>query len=247
MILAEGQERAVRLDDLNVQLAAAAAEDATVQRAFSARTGTISYAGSCRDSSVALPQDLIQVFAGVVARFVRDRWGAVEPFMGVWEWSDQSYSLSSHTLPACPPRVMSAGGWEVENRVAGRLTTEKVSSQAPSQWKPAACCSVTWTRAGAWYGSAWPCPLRTTSVEWPDMYIRGAEGLRERVNGLHTLSGGQLSYVGEWHSHPPGIAAEPSSTDRAAFAILRQSMHVEGLPTVMLIQGDGEEPGILVG
>lgn len=99
-------------------------------------------------------------------------------------------------------------------------------------------------RRVVWIGLALPSP--PDSVEWPDMYIRGAEGLRADVDRLHALSGGQLSYVGEWHSHPSGAAVAPSDTDRAAFAILREVMRAEGLPTVMMIQGDLDSPGLLI-
>jgi integrative and conjugative element protein (TIGR02256 family) len=245
VILAEGQERAVRLDDLDAQLAAAAAADEMVQRAFSSRAGTVTCAGSCRDSSVVLPQDLMQVFAGVVAHFIRDRWDAVEPFIGVWEWSDQSYSLTPHVLAACPPRVMSDGGWQV--RIAARAGAQlrKYRRQRlPNETGGVLLGDVDSRRRVVRIGLALPSPA--DSIEWPDMYIRGATGLRERVNLLHSQSGGQLSYVGEWHSHPNGVPPTPSEQDLAAFDILHREMLAEGLPTVMLIQGEQEEPGLLI-
>jgi integrative and conjugative element protein (TIGR02256 family) len=246
VILAEGQERGVRLDDLDTQLAAAAAEDETVQRAFSRRAGTVAYAGSCRDSSIALPQDLVQIFAGVVARFIRDRWEAVEPFIGVWEWFDQSYSVTPHTLTPLLPRVMIDGGWQV--RIAARAGAQlrKYRRQRlPNETGGVLLGDVDSRRRVVRIGLALPSPA--DSIEWPDMYIRGAEGLRERVNRLHTLSGGQLSYVGEWHSHPNGVPPTPSKHDLAAFDILRREMVTEGLPTVMFIQGETAEPQLLIG
>lgn len=246
VVLAEGQERGVRLDDLDAQLAAATAEDDMVQRAFTSRAGTVAYAGSCRDSSVALPQDMVQVFAGVVARFIRDRWEAVEPFIGVWEWSDQSYSLTPHLLPALPSRVMSDGGWQVliAARAGAQLRMYR-RRRLPNETGGVLLGDVNSRHRVVRIGLALPAP--GDSVERPYMYIRGSEGLRERVNRLHALSGGQLSYVGEWHSHPDGVRAAPSETDRSAFAILSREMRAEGLPTVMLIQGEDVVPCPLIG
>jgi integrative and conjugative element protein (TIGR02256 family) len=246
VILAEGQERSVRLDDLDAQLAAAAAEDDLVRRAFSSRAGSVNYAGACRDNSVVLPQDVVQTFAGVVARFVRGRWDSVEPFIGVWEWCDETYSLTRHVLPAYPPRVICSGGWEV--RIAARAGAHLRKFRRlhlPNETGGVLLGNVDSRRRVVRIGLALPSP--PDSVEWPDMYIRGADGLRDQVNRLHSVSGGQLTYVGEWHSHPPGSSVEPSDTDRAAFSILQRDMVAEGLPTLMLIQSDDEAPGLLIG
>jgi integrative and conjugative element protein (TIGR02256 family) len=246
VILAEGQERHVRLDDLDAQLAASVTEDDLVQRAFSSRTGTVNYAGSCRDSSVALPQDLVQVFAGVVARFIHDRWNAVEPFIGVWDWSDQSYSLTQHLLIPSPPQVISDGGWQVRTASRTGLQLRKYRRQRlPNETGGVLLGDIDTLRRVIRISLALPSPC--DSIERPDTYIRGAEGLREQVVRLHRLSGGQLNYVGEWHSHPAGAGATPSETDRSAFAKLSLDMQAEGLPTVMLIQGEDEIPHLMIG
>lgn len=245
-ILAEGRERGVRLDDLDAQLAAAAADGGAVQRAFSARAGSVAYAGSCRDSSVVLPQDVVQLFAGVVARFIRDRWDAFEAFIGLWEWSDQTYSLTNHTLTPFPARVLRTDNWEV--RIAARAGAQLRKyrwQRLPNETGGVLLGNVDSRRRVAHIGLALPSP--SDSVEWPDMYIRGAEGLREEVTRLNGDSGGQLTYVGEWHSHPNGVSTMPGALDRAAFVILRREMATEGLPTIMLIQGETEEPRLLVG
>ncbi|MBA4191771.1 MAG: hypothetical protein C0467_27645 [Planctomycetaceae bacterium] len=245
VILAEGHERAVRLDDLDSQLAAAAAEDEVVRRAFAAAADRVAYAGSCRDRSVVLPQDVVQVFAGVVARFIRDRWDSVEPFIGIWEWSEQSCSLTRLLLSPFPPQVMSDGGWEV--RISARAVAQlrKFRTQRlPNETGGILLGDVDTRHRIVHVSLALPSPV--DSVERPDTYIRGAEGLRERVDQLHAFSGGQLSYVGEWHSHPDGVASAPSEHDLAALDILERDMRAEGLPTVMLIQGQDKNPQLLV-
>ena len=45
----------------------------------------------------------------------------------------------------------------------------------------------------------------------------------------------QIRYVGEWHSHPDGASAMPSSTDFAQLSWLRQELQNEGLPGLMAI------------
>jgi integrative and conjugative element protein (TIGR02256 family) len=83
-------------------------------------------------------------------------------------------------------------------------------------------------------------PSPPDSKEWPTVYIRGAVGLRERVEELQSKTGTMLHYVGEWHSHPDGYSCRPSSEDKKAFAWLIARMAVEDYPAIMLIEGRKE-------
>jgi hypothetical protein len=73
---------------------------------------------------------------------------------------------------------------------------------------------------------------------WPTLYIRGSEGLLKNVNRVFEASGGQLEYVGEWHSHPDGCPTLPSGDDLKVFSWLTEHMSDAGLPALMAIVGD---------
>ena len=45
------------------------------------------------------------------------------------------------------------------------------------------------------------------SKEKPTLYIRGCEGLEERVAAISAEAAGELEYIGEWHSHPDLVRA----------------------------------------
>lgn len=81
-------------------------------------------------------------------------------------------------------------------------------------------------------------PSPPDSTEWPNLYIRGCEGLAHRVEEIGQITDGQLGYLGEWHSHPHGHAPSPSHDDRKAFAWLQEHMDLDGRPAVMLIVGE---------
>lgn len=86
-------------------------------------------------------------------------------------------------------------------------------------------------------------PSPPDSTEWPTLYIRGVQGLRERVEAIGRITAGNLIYVGEWHSHPDGVGCSPSNDDRKVFDWLRELRKVDGLPPVMLIVGDQDRFG----
>jgi integrative and conjugative element protein (TIGR02256 family) len=82
-------------------------------------------------------------------------------------------------------------------------------------------------------------PSPPDSKEWPVLYIRGCKGLSERFQEIDQATGGMVQYVGEWHSHPNGCSTSPSADDRKVFQWLREHMHMDGLPPVMAIVGQG--------
>jgi len=78
-------------------------------------------------------------------------------------------------------------------------------------------------------------PSPPDSEEWPTLYIRGSEGLRERVADITEMTVGQLEYVGEWHSHPDGCSCRPSNDDIKVFSWMTDRMSAAGLPALMAI------------
>lgn len=81
-------------------------------------------------------------------------------------------------------------------------------------------------------------PSPSDSTEWPTLYIRGAAGLKARVDEVHSATAGQVHYIGEWHSHPRGCPPMPSSDDLEVFTWITQALDADDLPAVMIIVGD---------
>lgn len=63
-------------------------------------------------------------------------------------------------------------------------------------------------------------------------FILGTKDLRKNVSEIFERSGGTLSYVGTWHSHPNG-SKEPSLTDKKSYEKLKKLRL--GAPAVFLI------------
>ncbi|MFN6024604.1 MAG: Mov34/MPN/PAD-1 family protein, partial [Planctomyces sp.] len=81
-------------------------------------------------------------------------------------------------------------------------------------------------------------PSPPDSEEWPTLYVRGCCGLLEQIQSIEQQTGGQLEYVGEWHSHPDNCPTEPSPDDITVFAWLTKHMAAAGLPALMAIVGE---------
>ena len=71
-----------------------------------------------------------------------------------------------------------------------------------------------------------------------DSFERGIAGLAEAVKDASVRTAGMVSYIGEWHSHPPGHSASPSGHDLMQLIQLALGMSDDGLPAVQLIVGE---------
>jgi integrative and conjugative element protein (TIGR02256 family) len=85
------------------------------------------------------------------------------------------------------------------------------------------------------------------SVQWPVVYLRGCEGLSDRVQEFADRSGGQLEYVGEWHSHPDRCPTSPSADDILVFSWLTAHMSDVGLPALAAIVGENRQTSWYLG
>ena len=87
-------------------------------------------------------------------------------------------------------------------------------------------------------------PSPKDSIEEPYSYIRGFEGLSEKVEKINNVSGRRLDYVGEWHTHQKGV--RPSQLDKLALNEQVAEMSLAGLPAIMIIIGDKGKYKILL-
>jgi integrative and conjugative element protein (TIGR02256 family) len=80
----------------------------------------------------------------------------------------------------------------------------------------------------------------TDSTFSPAEFTRGIQNLRESIDRVSDRVMHQLTYVGEWHSHPKGASATPSTIDHVQLNELANDLISEGRPGVMVIVGEHE-------
>ena len=76
------------------------------------------------------------------------------------------------------------------------------------------------------------------SVATGTSYIRGVKGLAEEVERIIKLTGYQMVYIGEWHSHPHGCSNSPSAKDKKLYAEMSEELGKNDYPFVMGILAD---------
>ena len=87
-------------------------------------------------------------------------------------------------------------------------------------------------------------PAPGDSIEHKDSFIRGYSELQETLMEIEVRSGGQVSYVGEWHSHPDGVPVSPSQADEVLLTTIAHEVRVDGLPGLIAIVGEKGSVGV---
>lgn len=85
---------------------------------------------------------------------------------------------------------------------------------------------------------ALPAPLDSISTETE--FQRGTIGTTEQVESCRAKTANVVDYIGEWHSHPKNISANPSGKDIVQLSELSKILSEDGLPALQVIISDDE-------
>ena len=238
-LLAEDAARDIPLDSLEMQFYRAIARDpglsSLLDHPDQNRIGQ-----TCRDISADISQDDVAMHGGMGSRSVRQLSECDGARIRTW-LSDKhdNYQLVMDIDPAAPIQHTKEE-WTVV------LDTELLDTLArirecrlPNETGGVLLGSCDRSRKILYVVDALPSPQ--DSEERKTSYIRGTEGLSEEVERIVHVTGSNLAYVGEWHSHPDGHGVEPSTHDKRLLNWIRAGMEEVGETGLMCIIGEGKQ------
>ncbi len=239
VLLAEDSARAVPLDSLEMQYYRMLINRAELREHLKPPVGQIRFSASCREVSNQIPPESVALTAAVGTRALRQ----ILPqktmaAISVWQ-SDLSGEVRNFSAP--PARCVSteSNGWTIRAD-AGLL--EKISvwrkGKLPVETGGTLVGSYDMQRKIIYVADALPAP--EDSIEKPTYFIRGCYGLKLQIEAIEEMTLGNLRYVGEWHSHPAGYPAKPSSDDCELLGEIAALQHKDGNPGLMLIFGEND-------
>ncbi len=247
LILAEDSARAVTLTDLEMQLWRAIVTDASWGDYYDNIAGErVRYARSCGDVSARLPQDFVALHSAGASRVLRQIVQSDEGALMRWTLNGEIGEVRRSQWPLSPMREWEIGDWKVRTSEDTMSDLwEMRDGRLPLETGGILLGVFDSKRKIAHLVAALPAP--PDSQECHDSFLRGHEGLREAKERAETLSGGTVSYLGEWHSHPNSYDATPSAKDYNNFNYLKAHREADGLPPIMLILADKGDCNWFVG
>jgi hypothetical protein len=245
VLLAEDKGRTMPLDALEMQYYRAVANNNKLENHFQIIGNISRYGQSCRDITSTLSQNLVSLHAAIGAQAIRNALNDHSATAVIWqeEGCGKVDRIDIELTPVIYHRTQS---WTVITD-EGLLKKLGMFRQArlPSETGGVLLGSFDLARKILYIVDALPSP--PDSEEWPALYIRGRKGLRKAVRDLEEKTHGMLEYIGEWHSHPPGVRAAASCDDLKVFTWLTELMQTDGLSGLMMIVGDPGRTSCYVG
>lgn len=237
VLLMEDKERRTKLSSLEAQYYRAILNEPWGKKHLE-RPGKVRVGAGCRDHSLVLPFELVEIHAAQLARRLRKAVASGNGVIRVWTLDDNTGAISAASVEVCPVREFKRGDWQIRWDTG---VEEKLNAMRD------ACLP---SETGGVLVGVIDHKLRTITIvdasgAPPDSsadatsFVRG-EGGQDFVSRCEELTSGMVSYVGEWHSHPAGHSSDPSGMDVALLATLASRLASDGIPALMVIVSKGE-------
>lgn len=246
ILLGEDSQRQTRLTALEMQYYRFLITEEKMAGHLARKEERLRYARSCRDLSAVIPQDLVALHASIASRAIRRTLEAETPVIAVWQAGDDG-TVARFDVPVAPVFSERRGDWQVifDTHVIEQVQVQR-AEKLPNETGGVLIGAFDLQRKIVYVVDAWSAPQDST--ETPQGFIRGRHGLSEAIERVERVTAAQLTYVGEWHSHPVGHSAVPSDDfDRQLFQWLTEQMAKDGLPPLMLIVSDRNQRGWYLG
>ncbi|MCY3859236.1 MAG: ThiF family adenylyltransferase [Gammaproteobacteria bacterium] len=241
VMLLEDRCRTLTLDALEAQYYRAVLRDEELVDHLEQNPG-MRYGLGCRDITTQLAHDDIAVASGLLTRQLRT--SEVNAVAAVWQSKDDG-SVRRIDIPVYDVCLFERGDWVV---VVDHGTIERAemlrTQHLPKETGGVLIGYFDMPRKRVYVVDCIQAP--PDSVQTCESFIRGYAGLREQLVNIEKRCGGQVNYIGEWHSHPDGVGVGMSLDDGKLLGEITEEMRLEGWPGVLMIIGCASRVGLYV-
>ena len=190
--------------------------------------------GGCRTPSLSLPQTNIGILASVAAKRVLLDAPQVEGSIEIWRLFEAGTTVTRKTADKF--RQVVIGGWTV-------AVSEEVIEGIVQARRAVGASETGGILVGSWdrvrrrayiVGHYDPPP---DSIHSPTGFIRGFVGVYQTLKSVELRTAQNLTYIGEWHTHPPGYTSRPSADDHTLLRWIQEVLVFLDVPPLMMIAG----------
>ena len=237
VLLAEDAQRALRLRTLEAQYYRALIQQEWGRNHLAGNIGSFWSGASCRDISMVMPYSRIMGQASTLAEQIPMAAAQESAVIRVWQRDLIRGSVDVHDVPVASETRMSLGDFDLFVDAGVELQLRELRTQGfPNETGGILLGYHDFNIGAVVVVAGLPAPPDSKSNR--DSFERGIAGLAEAVAEASRRTTGVVTYIGEWHSHPPGHCASPSRDDLVQLVHLALGMADDGLPAVQLIVGE---------
>ena len=236
--LIEPSDRSLKLRDLEAQYFGLLIRTPELEQHLGKEAETVAYTGACRALTNRISQSRAAVLSGLAAMGIS---GTIDNDAGaITVWSLAPSGAVTTFSPATEPVIRwRSGEWEIaiDRGLQERMNAMR-RAKLPNETGGILLGLVDIPAKHIHLVEASQAP--PDSEESPAGFVRGMQGVKENIERVSRVSGSQVRYVGEWHSHPPRASARPSTTDDKQLDWLATLMNLDSLPALMVIAAERE-------
>lgn len=241
VMLLEDANRFFSLDALESQYYRTVLRDCRLDRHIR-QEKTFRYSAGCRDVTARIGQDDVALASALLARQIRS--ADDHAAAAVWQQGADG-SVYRVDIPLSDVIRLQSDGWCF---VLDCALVEHVGSlrrrRLPTETGGVLIGYFDVSRRYVYVVDALSAPHDST--ERKDAFIRGFAGLSDEIRQIEARTGGQVGYLGEWHSHPDGAGVGMSEHDYELLRQITEEVRADGQPGVMMIMGSNLAFGLHV-
>ena len=240
VLMIEDARRETRIDCLEPQYYRAIINESWGENHLLEKSRAFRTGAGCRDLSTVISNELITLHGATLARHIRLAFESEQPSVRVWRCDTASGGLSAEVVGLHGVLSEQLNGLRIVWDEGIRQRVRQIrTEQLPNETGGVLLGYFDLPNASVYLVDVLPAPADSQGD--PSGFTRGIDGLSAAVKRVSERTGGIVDYVGEWHSHPLGSSARPSTADMYQMASLACALHRDGLPALMLIVGECEE------
>ncbi len=237
VMLLEDTDRNIRCNSLEAQYYRAILNSEWGEKHLTGHLGKMWVGAGCREATIAMSDELIHLHAAILSRQIRKSSALLSARICIWDCQDEVGGVASHDIEVFPTKSVTIFGWGVSWDKGFLREAKKYREEALPNETGGLLFGIidqkdkTITLVKA-------CRAPNNSESTPTSFERGAYESTKILDDYREKTGGVVTYVGEWHSHPQGCAVLPSQADVGQLNFLTSAMQIEGMPALMLIISD---------
>lgn len=244
VLLMEDTARAIPLDSLEAQYyrwVINAVEGADHLKG----ADSYSYGQGCRDLTTPLPFDDINSFAALMSASIRSSYFGETASASVWI-STENADIRRVVLDVSRPVMKQYDDFSVilDETVLAKIRVLRAAS-LPNETGGSILGYWDADRRRAYVVDVTAAP--PDSISERTGFIRGTKGHKELIDLVEARTGGMVTLIGEWHSHPENVPARPSLDDIRVTVDQTLRQMLDDRPGLIMIAGDDDSLGIVLG
>lgn len=199
---------------------------------------TIMPSGGCRRPSLKIPQSRLSIAAASAVEAIFDA-GAPPPLGSIEIYQKIPAGSKRFAWDGSTYEEIELDGWKIAIS-SNVLNGIRYARDAAGKLETGGILVGAWDRSlrKGWIVAHQDPP--PDSEHSATSFVRGSVGVYRSLKAIEQATAANLSYVGEWHTHPPGHSSQASSDDALLMRWIGTDVQFSDLPALMMIGGDNE-------